>query len=116
MDRWVEHEKKFLDLNKVWLRPIALTNKTIFFFVPDVGKGCSLPGDRCWTSTIDGIDVYQCTCSSDYCNGFNGTAQPTFDVSSNGRHSGTNFFKPEKNLEFFRLKICARDDYPGKLE
>ena len=26
------------------------------------------------------------------------------------------FFKPEKNLEFFRLKICARDVYPGKLE
>ena len=26
------------------------------------------------------------------------------------------FFKPEKNLEFFKLKICARDAYPGKLE
>ena len=26
------------------------------------------------------------------------------------------FFKPEKNLEFFRLKICVRDAYPGKLE
>ena len=26
------------------------------------------------------------------------------------------FFKPEKNLEFSRLKICARDAYPGKLE
>ena len=26
------------------------------------------------------------------------------------------FYKPEKNLEFFRLKICARDDSPGKLE
>ena len=26
------------------------------------------------------------------------------------------FFKPEKNLEFFRLKICAIDAYPGKLE
>ena len=26
------------------------------------------------------------------------------------------FFKPEKNLEFFRLKICARDDYPGRVE
>ena len=25
-------------------------------------------------------------------------------------------FKPEKNLEFFRLKICARDVYPGRLE
>ena len=37
-------------------------------------------------------------------------------ISSNGRHSGTNFFKPEKNLEFFRLKICARDAVPGKLE
>ena len=27
-----------------------------------------------------------------------------------------NFFKPEKNLEFFRLKNCPIDDYPGKLE
>ena len=36
--------------------------------------------------------------------------------SSNGRHSGAIFFKPEKNLEFFRLKNCPRDDYPGKLE
>ena len=26
------------------------------------------------------------------------------------------FFKPEKNLEFFRLKICAIDDSPGRLE
>ena len=26
------------------------------------------------------------------------------------------FFKPEKNLEFFRLKICAIDATPGKLE
>ena len=26
------------------------------------------------------------------------------------------FFKPEKNLEFFRLKNGARDDSPGKLE
>ena len=26
------------------------------------------------------------------------------------------FFKPEKNLEFFRLKICAIDAYPGNLE
>ena len=26
------------------------------------------------------------------------------------------FFKPEKNLEFFRLKRCPRDAYPGKLE
>ena len=26
------------------------------------------------------------------------------------------FFNPEKNLEFFRLKNGARDDYPGKLE
>ena len=25
------------------------------------------------------------------------------------------FFKPEKNLEFFRLKICAIDAVPGKL-
>ena len=38
------------------------------------------------------------------------------DNSSNGRHYGTNFFKPEKNLEFFRLKICAIDATPGKLE
>ena len=26
------------------------------------------------------------------------------------------FFKPKKNLEFFRLKICAIDANPGKLE
>ena len=26
------------------------------------------------------------------------------------------FFKPEKNLEFFRLKNEPRDDYPGRLE
>ena len=26
------------------------------------------------------------------------------------------FFKPEKNLEFFRLKNEPRDAYPGKLE
>ena len=26
------------------------------------------------------------------------------------------FFKPEKNLEFFRLKKCPIDAYPGKLE
>ena len=26
------------------------------------------------------------------------------------------FFKPEKNLEFFRLKNGAIDDYSGKLE
>ena len=25
--------------------------------------------------------------------------------SSNGRHYGLNIFKPEKNLEFFRLKF-----------
>ena len=25
-------------------------------------------------------------------------------------------FKPEKNLEFFRLKNGPRDDHPGKLE
>ena len=36
--------------------------------------------------------------------------------SSNGRHSGFIFFKPEKNLEFFRLKNEPIDDYPGKLE
>ena len=39
------------------------------------------------------------------------------DVSSNGCHSGLKIFKPEKNLEFFRLKnFEARDDYPGRLE
>ena len=38
-------------------------------------------------------------------------------VSSNGRHSGLKIFKPEKNLEFFRLKnFEAIDAYPGKLE
>ena len=26
------------------------------------------------------------------------------------------FFKPEKNLEFFRLKNGSIDDYPGRLE
>ena len=26
------------------------------------------------------------------------------------------FFKPEKNLEFFRLKKCHIDAVPGKLE
>ena len=26
------------------------------------------------------------------------------------------FFKPEKNLDFFRLKHWHRDAYPGKLE
>ena len=29
---------------------------------------------------------------------------------------GSFFFKPEKNLEFFRLKNDPRDDYPGRLE
>ena len=29
---WFEHEKKFLDLNKVWLRPVVPTNKTMFLF------------------------------------------------------------------------------------
>ena len=37
-------------------------------------------------------------------------------ISSNGWHSGPIFFKPEKNLEFFRLKKWPRDAYPGKLE
>ena len=27
-----------------------------------------------------------------------------------------NFFKPEKNLELFRLKNCPIDVYPGRLE
>ena len=29
---------------------------------------------------------------------------------------GQFFFKPEKNLEFFRLKNCPIDDSPGRLE
>ena len=29
---------------------------------------------------------------------------------------GSFFFKPEKNLEFFRLKNDPIDAYPGKLE
>ena len=37
-------------------------------------------------------------------------------VSSNGCHYGPIFFKPEKNLEFFRLKNWPIDGYPGKLE
>ena len=37
-------------------------------------------------------------------------------VSSNGRHSGPIFFKPEKNLEFFRQKKWPIDAAPGKLE
>ena len=37
-------------------------------------------------------------------------------VSSNGRHYGPIFFKPEKNLEFFRQKNWPIDAYPGKLE
>ena len=36
--------------------------------------------------------------------------------SSNGCHYGPIFFKPEKNLEFFRLKNWPIDGYPGKLE
>ena len=40
----------------------------------------------------------------------------TRSVSSNGRHYGAIFFMPEKNLEFFRLKNCPIDAYPGKLE
>ena len=38
------------------------------------------------------------------------------DGSSNGRHYGVIFFKPEKNLEFFRLKNDPIDGYPGRLE
>ena len=38
------------------------------------------------------------------------------DISSNGGTLAQIFFKPEKNLEFFRLKICAIDAAPGKLE
>ena len=37
-------------------------------------------------------------------------------ISSNGGHSGVIFFKPEKNLEFFRLKNDPRDAAPGRLE
>ena len=37
-------------------------------------------------------------------------------ASSNGWHYGVIFFKPEKNLEFFRLKNDPIDAYPGKLE
>ena len=37
-------------------------------------------------------------------------------VSSNGCHYGVIFLKPEKNLEFFRLKNDPIDDYPGRLE
>ena len=37
-------------------------------------------------------------------------------VSSNGCHYGPIFFKPEKNLEFFRLKNWPIDGYPGRLE
>ena len=37
-------------------------------------------------------------------------------TSSNGCHYGPIFFKPEKNLEFFRLKNWPIDGYPGKLE
>ena len=37
--------------------------------------------------------------------------------NSNGGHSGPIFsFKPEKNLEFFRLKNGPRDAAPGRLE
>ena len=34
----------------------------------------------------------------------NGVDNDVEDHSSNGRHYGAFFFKPEKNLEFFRLK------------
>ena len=33
-----------------------------------------------------------------------------------GATIGSFFFKPEKNLEFFRLKNDPIDDYPGRLE
>ena len=36
--------------------------------------------------------------------------------SSNGRHYGVIFFKPEKNLEFFQAKNDPIDVYPGRLE
>ena len=40
----------------------------------------------------------------------------SMDSSSNGCHYGVIFSKPEKNLEFFRLKNDPIDGYPGKLE
>ena len=42
--------------------------------------------------------------------------QYTHYQSSNGGHYGPIFFKPEKNLEFFRLKNWPIDDSPGRLE
>ena len=39
-----------------------------------------------------------------------------YNISSNGCHYGPIFFKPEKNLEFFRLKNWPIDGYPGRLE
>ena len=38
------------------------------------------------------------------------------NMSSNGRHYGTNVFKPKENLVFFSGYICAIDAVPGKLE
>ena len=40
----------------------------------------------------------------------------TYNESSNGGHSGVIFFKPEKNLDFFRLKNDPRDAAPGRLK
>ena len=37
-------------------------------------------------------------------------------ISSNGGALWGHFFKPEKNLEFFRLKNDPRDAAPGRLE
>ena len=37
-------------------------------------------------------------------------------ASSNVGHYGVIYFKPEKNLEFFRLKNDPIDGSPGKLE
>ena len=47
---------------------------------------------------------------------YNKQENVTRSNSSNGRHYGVIFFKPEKNLEFFRLKNDPIDGYPGKLE
>ena len=39
-----------------------------------------------------------------------------FTIVVMGGTMGHFFFKPEKNLEFFRLKKCPIDAVPGKLE
>ena len=49
-------------------------------------------------------------------NSYDVIEKDNYIISSNGCHYGPIFFKPEKNLEFFRLKNGAIDDYPGRLE